>query len=86
MFIDPKGTEYIDGYRKIDGFSKIFENEQKKSKEFSFWDDFKIIVNLLFRTKDITKVIESHKQYWFDSFKDFEDKMYSINSHALKRG
>ena len=53
MFIDPKGTEYIDGYRKIDGFSKIFENEQKKSKEFSFWDDFKIIVNLLFRTKDI---------------------------------
>jgi len=86
VFIDPKGTEYIDGYRKIDGFSKIFENEQKKSKEFPFWDDFKIIVNLLLRTKDIAKVIESHKQYWFDSFKDFEDKMYSINSHALKRG
>ena len=37
-------------------------------------------------SSDIAKVIESHKQYWFDSFKDFEDKMYSINSHALKRG
>lgn len=25
LFIDPKGTEYTDAYRKIDGYSKIFE-------------------------------------------------------------
>ncbi|MFN3605353.1 MAG: DEAD/DEAH box helicase family protein [Leptonema sp. (in: bacteria)] len=33
LFVDPKGTEYTDGYRKIDGYSRIFEEENNGKKQ-----------------------------------------------------
>ncbi len=78
LFIDPKGVEYTDGYRKIDGFSKIFEfevNEKKQNKIFEF-DKYNISVKLLFKTnKDITYVLENYRPYWFDTLHDLDIKV-----------
>ncbi len=37
LFIDPKGTEYTDGYRKIDGYSRIFEEEVNDKKNARYF-------------------------------------------------
>ena len=36
LFVDPKGTEHADGYRKIDGYSRIFETKKEKESEHIF--------------------------------------------------
>ncbi|MGI6315023.1 MAG: DEAD/DEAH box helicase family protein [Patescibacteria group bacterium] len=36
LFVDPKGTEHTDGYRKIDGYSRIFETGEQKAKQRIF--------------------------------------------------
>ncbi len=78
LFVDPKGTEHSDGYRKIDGYSRIFEiekNGQKQSKNFSY-KGFIINTQLLFKPKrGIAEVLENYKQYWFDNFIDFAGKI-----------
>lgn len=78
VFIDPKGTEHTDGYRKIDGYSKIFEIEKdgrKQSKDFSY-NGFTINIKLLLKPKrGIKDVLENYKQYWFADFIDFVDKI-----------
>ena len=78
LFVDPKGTEHADGYRKIDGFSRIFEIEnsgQKRSKDFSY-NGLTINTKLLLKPKrGKAEVLENYKQYWFDNFDDFEDKI-----------
>ncbi len=71
IFFDPKGTEHTDGYRKIDGYSRIFEiekNGQKQIRNFSY-NGFTINVKLLLKSKQgIAGVPENYKAYWFDSF------------------
>jgi len=82
LFVDPKGTEHADGYRKIDGYSRIFETgEQKDSKDFPY-NGFTINVKLLFKPAKggIASVPEPQRKYWFDNFDDFEGK---INVPAL---
>jgi len=78
LFVDPKGTEHTEGYRKIDGFSRIFEidiNGQKQSKEFSY-NGFSIITKLLLKPRrGIADVLENYKRYWFDNFDDFASKI-----------
>jgi len=78
LFIDPKGTEHADGYRKIDGYSRIFEiedNEQKQSRDFSY-NGFTINTKLLLKTRrGIAEVLENYKRYWFDNFIDFASKI-----------
>lgn len=78
LFVDPKGTEHVDGYRKIDGFSKIFETEkngQKQSKDFSY-NGFTINTKLLLKPKrGIADVLENYRRYWFDNFEDFAEKI-----------
>ncbi len=76
LFVDPKGTEYADGYRKIDGYSKIFETgEQKKSKDFSY-NGFIINTKLLLKPRrGIADVLENYRRYWFDNFDDFAEKL-----------
>ncbi|MGB9773767.1 MAG: hypothetical protein ACP5JH_09720 [Bacteroidota bacterium] len=85
MFVDPKGTEHADGYRKIDGYSRIFEikkHGQKESRDFSF-NGFNINVKLLLEPRrGIAEVLDNYKKYWFDNFVDFENK---IKSPALSR-
>jgi len=75
LFVDPKGTEHTDGYRKIDGYSKIFETEQKQSKDFSY-NGFTVNVKLLLKPRlGMAQVLENYKQYWFDNFDDFATKI-----------
>lgn len=76
LFVDPKGTEYADGFRKIDGYSKIFETgEQKKSKDFSY-NGFIINTKLLLKPRrGIADVLENYRRYWFDNFGDFAEKL-----------
>ena len=79
LFVDPKGTEYADGYRKIDGFSRIFEveeNGQKKIRVFPYNNGISIITKLLLKVKrGSAEVLENYRQYWFDNFSDFADKI-----------
>ncbi|MDI9537359.1 MAG: DEAD/DEAH box helicase family protein, partial [Bacteroidota bacterium] len=76
LFVDPKGTEHADGYRKIDGFSRIFEiGEQKQSRDFSY-NGFTINTKLLLKPRrGIAEVLENYKRYWFDNFVDFAGKI-----------
>ncbi len=76
LFVDPKGTEHADGYRKIDGYSRIFETgEQKESRDFSY-NGFIINTKLLLKPRrGIAEVLENYKRYWFDNFIDFADKI-----------
>ncbi|MEM4222303.1 MAG: DEAD/DEAH box helicase family protein, partial [archaeon] len=81
LFVDPKGTEHADGYRKIDGFSRIFEIDldgKKQSRDFSY-NGFTINVKLLLKPKrGIAGVLENYKQYWFDNFEDFSQKIKAL--------
>ena len=71
LFVDPKGTEHTDAYRKIDGYKRIFENEYKENKDFSY-NDYKIKVKLFLKTNDTATIPENYKQYWFYKFDYFE--------------
>lgn len=74
LFIDPKGTEHTDGYRKIDGYSRIFETgELKESRDFN---GFTIKTKLLLKSRrGIAEVLDNYKRYWFDNFDDFANKI-----------
>ena len=76
LFVDPKGTEHADGYRKIDGYSRIFEiGEQKQSRDF-LYNGLTINTKLLLKPRrGIAEVLENYKRYWFDNFVDFADKI-----------
>ena len=76
LFIDPKGIEHADGYRKIDGYSRIFEmGEPKQSRDFSY-NGFTINTRLLLKPRrGIAEVLENYRQYWFDNFDDFASKI-----------
>jgi len=64
VFIDPKGTEHAEAYRKIDDFKKIFENK------IFFYDGFNIKVVLFCKPKDKTLVINEYKKYWPDNIEE----------------
>jgi len=76
LFVDPKGTEHADGYRKIDGYSRIFETrEGKQSRAYPF-NGFNIKTKLLLKPKrGIAETLENYRKYWFDNFGDFEKKI-----------
>ena len=87
LFVDPKGTEHTDGYRKIDGYSRIFEMGEQKgrgwegeegekvSRDF-LYNGFIINTKLLFKPKrGIAEVLDNYKRYWFDNFADFAVKI-----------
>jgi len=76
LFVDPKGTEHADGYRKIDGYSRIFEiGEQKQSRDFSY-NGFTVNVKLLLKPRrGMAQVLDNYRQYWFDNFDDFATKI-----------
>ncbi len=83
LFVDPKGTEHADGYRKIDGYSRIFEIGKKK-KKFSY-KGFTINTKLLLKPKQgIAEVLENYKQYWFNDFADLEVKLKSFTKTKKK--
>lgn len=77
LFIDPKGTEYADNYRKIHGYSRVFvfeKDNQKQPKVFSK-EDFKIKTLLLFKVNDIKNVIDEYRRYCFDNLDELPSKV-----------
>jgi len=74
LFIDPKGTEHTDAYRKIDGYIRIFEDKNKRSKVFSY-NGYNIKIKLLLKTNDISRITEPYKQYWFDDISKMREKI-----------
>ncbi|MBU4444673.1 hypothetical protein KJ656_06275, partial [bacterium] len=78
LFVDPKGTEHADGYRKIDGYSRIFETagEKKENKVYLF-NGFNIRTKLLLTPAHggVAGVPEPQRKYWFDNFTDFANKI-----------
>jgi len=76
LFVDPKGTEHADGYRKIDGYSRIFETKEKKESRAYPFNGFNIKTKLLLKPKrGIAETLENYRKYWFDNFGDFEKKI-----------
>jgi len=76
LFVDPKGTEHTDGYRKIDGYSRIFETGEKKESKFFKYNGFNITTKLLLKPRrGIAEVLDPYKKYWFDNFTDFAKKI-----------
>lgn len=81
LFVDPKGTEHTDAYRKIDGFSRIFEeeiNSQEQNRVFSY-NGLTINVKLLLRLVigDASIVPELYKRYWFENLDNFAKMLRS---------
>ena len=77
LFVDPKGTQYTDGEKKIDGYSRIFETpDLKETKTYSF-NGFNIKTKLLLMPAHggIAGVSDNYKKYWFDNFSDFAKKV-----------
>ncbi len=64
MFIDPKGIEYRDPDRKIEGYKEILEN-----KEFPYEKaNYKVKIFLFYYTPDINKIPKiSYENYWIDN-------------------
>ncbi|MBC7196901.1 MAG: restriction endonuclease subunit R, partial [Deferribacterales bacterium] len=77
LFVDPKGTEHTDGYRKIDGYKRVFEST---NSNFSY-NGLTIRPQLLFKTDSIAKVSEQYKNYWFDKFEDIDKKLTCQNTY-----
>ncbi|MBC7194997.1 MAG: DEAD/DEAH box helicase family protein, partial [Caldisericia bacterium] len=65
VFVDPKGTEHTDAYRRIDGYKVLFE-ENGKEKVFTH-NGFKVRIKLFLKPEDISKTLSEYKRYWFDN-------------------
>lgn len=71
VFIDPKGTEHTNAYRKIDGYKELFE-EDGKEKVFNH-NGFEVKVKLLLVPDDVSKTLAEYRKYWFDNLERMLD-------------
>ncbi|MEM0139647.1 MAG: DEAD/DEAH box helicase family protein [Ferroplasma sp.] len=78
IFVDPKGAEYTDYEYKVDGFSRIFE-ENSKPKEFNY-NGLKVQVMLYLYTDDRNKLSEKYKDYWYDDV----EKIFNVFENSYK--
>jgi len=62
IFIDPKGTEHADAYRKVDGFTRLFED--REVERVYKYNGYSIRVNLLLKPKDIANALDKYRKYW----------------------
>jgi len=62
VFVDPKGTEYRDADRKLEGYQMVFE-EKGRPKEFNY-NGIKVRVLCFFWTTDRARIPDNLKQYW----------------------
>jgi hypothetical protein len=75
LFIDPKGIAHTEFGYKVDGYEKIFRNQDGSIKVFS-QHRFKIRVFLNLYTTDVTKLPERmYTEYWFDDIHKTISKM-----------
>ena len=67
LFIDPKGISHTEFGYKVDGYEKIFRNEDNSIKVFHE-HNFRITVHLNLYTKDVTELPQRmYREYWFDN-------------------
>jgi hypothetical protein len=52
----------------------MFENGYKENKDF-FYNNYKVQTKLFLKTNNIASIPEKYKNYWFDSFNEFENKI-----------
>lgn len=70
IFIDPKGTEHVDAYRKIKGFMRLFEDAGVE-RPFKY-NGFNVRVSLFLKPKDVANTLPAYKKYWMDNLKAIE--------------
>ena len=75
VFVDPKGTEHVESYRKIDGFREIFENKVFSYSNCGSDIKFNIKVWLFCKPKDRSYAIEKYKEYWLDNIPGILEKL-----------
>ena len=63
VFVDPKGTSVAEYQNKIDGFEKLFLDEEEKPKIFTY-KSFNIVFDLKLIADDVNKVGEKYAKYW----------------------
>jgi hypothetical protein len=79
LFVDPKGTEHADGYRKIDGYANIFENKEHRNSRSFPYNGYNIKTKLLLKPRrGIAETLENYRKYWFDNFGDFASKINQL--------
>lgn len=78
VFIDPKGTEHSDAYRKIDGYRRYFENTNGKQLVWNISSEkvTKVKVNLLMWSKQGQgKELENYQKYWINEIDEIPFKI-----------
>jgi len=74
VFVDPKSTKFTSYQNKIDGYKKIFE-EENKTRKFEY-KNFSCYVYCFLNTDDVDKVEKhSYKDYWFENFENLLNKV-----------
>ena len=64
IFVDPKSRKFTEYEYKVDGYSRIFE-ENGNPKRFEY-DKYNIYVYLLLYTDDRKKLPKRYERYWYD--------------------
>lgn len=73
LFVDPKGTEHTDSSRKIDGYKRIFTNN---NVPITFeYNGLKVDVQLLLYTQKSNQVVDPYREYWFSQLDEIEKKI-----------
>jgi hypothetical protein len=64
VFVDPKGTAYTDYEHKIDGYSRLFEENGRKN--IIAHNGLKVRVFAFLYTDDASEISQGYKRYWID--------------------
>jgi len=73
IFVDPKGTEHADAYRKVDGFIRLFE-DRGVARVYKY-NGYSIRVNLLLKPKDIANTLDKYRKYWLDTLASLSSRV-----------
>jgi len=66
VFVDPKGTKHTEYQWKVDGYKRIFENDDGDARIFEH-EGQRVRVVLRLYTDDVEQLAEeAYKDYWFD--------------------
>jgi len=74
VFADPKGTEHINAYRKIDGYREVFTEGNDKVKIFNY-NRVNVQVRLFF-IGDTKKAIKNYETYWASNIDEMLHKLF----------
>jgi len=74
VFADPKGTEHINAYRKIDGYREVFTEGNDKVKIFNY-NRVNVQVRLFF-IGDTKKAIKNYETYWASNIDEMLQKLF----------